>query len=141
MAGLILKLRPREQLLINGVVVENGDRKAQLRVCTEGAQILRLRDAMRPEEATTPLKRAYFAAQTAVSGDLKPGDAAAIIENALGEPEAAVSAQLRDELNALARAGDFYKAMRLIGQLIEKGPASPATSKSASASSARPAAS
>ena len=67
MAGLILKLRPHEELMINGVVVENGDRKARLRVKTDGAHILRLRDAMKPEDATTPLKRAYYIAQMARS--------------------------------------------------------------------------
>lgn len=63
MAGLILKLRPHEQLMINGVVFEYGDRKTRLRVRTEGAHVLRLRGAMRPEDATTPLKRAFSAAR------------------------------------------------------------------------------
>jgi len=30
MAGLALKLAPKERVLINGVVVENGPRRAQL---------------------------------------------------------------------------------------------------------------
>ena len=66
MSGLILKLRPNEELMINGVIVENGDKKTRLRVKTEGAHILRLKDAIRPEDATTPLKRAYYVAQMTV---------------------------------------------------------------------------
>ena len=57
-SGLVLKLRPREQLLVNGVVIENGERKTSLRIKTEGARILRLRDLISPEKATTPVKRA-----------------------------------------------------------------------------------
>ena len=57
MAGLILKLRPHEEFLINGVVVQNGDRKTRLRVKTDGAAILRLRDAIHPEEVNTPVRR------------------------------------------------------------------------------------
>lgn len=114
MAGLILKLRPHEQLLINGVVVENGERKARLRVCTDGANILRLRDAMRPEDATTPLKRAYYAAQMAVAGQLTPAQAEVLIEQALSDHKGADRAALCDEVITHAAAGEFYKAMRAI---------------------------
>ncbi|MHA1128794.1 MAG: flagellar biosynthesis repressor FlbT, partial [Alphaproteobacteria bacterium] len=37
MSGLVLKLRPAERILINGVVVENGDRRAKLNVLTPNA--------------------------------------------------------------------------------------------------------
>ena len=114
MAGLILKLRPHEQLLINGVVVENGERKARLRVCTDGANILRLRDAMRPEDATTPLKRAYYAAQMAVAGQLTPSQAQVLIEQALNDYNGAGRVALCDEILTHAAAGEFYKAMRAI---------------------------
>ncbi len=114
MAGLILKLRPHEQLLINGVVVENGERKTKLRVCTEGANILRLRDAMRPEDATTPLKRAYYAAQMAVAGELTGAQAEVLIEQALADYGAGDARALRNRVIAHAAAGEFYKAMRAI---------------------------
>ena len=54
MSGLVLKLGPRERIMINGVVIENGDRRARLNVLTPGANVLRLRDAIHPEEANTP---------------------------------------------------------------------------------------
>ena len=34
MSGLVLKLGPHERIMINGVVVENGDRRARLNVLT-----------------------------------------------------------------------------------------------------------
>ena len=57
MSGLILKLSPKERLLINGAVVENGDRRARLSILTAGANILRLRDAIHPEQVRTPVQR------------------------------------------------------------------------------------
>lgn len=117
MAGLILKLRPHEQLMINGVMVENGDRKTRIRVCTEGAHILRMRDALRPEDATTPLKRAYYAAQMAVAGELTPSQAEILIEQALADYGGGET--FLDEVIAFAAAGEFYKAMRLIREAPE----------------------
>ena len=34
MSGLVLKLRPAERVLINGVVIENGDRRSRLNILT-----------------------------------------------------------------------------------------------------------
>lgn len=119
MSGLILKLRPFEQLMINGVIAENGDRKTRLRVRSEGANILRLRDAMRPEDATTPVKRAFYAAQMAVAGALTPAQARILISQALSDYSAVDAENIRNEVDALARSGDFYKAMRFVGSLPE----------------------
>ena len=75
MSGLVLKLGPRERVLVNGAVIENGERRARLAVMTPDANILRLRDAIHPEEATTPVRRVCYAAQLVLSGDA-PADQA-----------------------------------------------------------------
>lgn len=49
MSGLILKLAPKERILLNGAVLENGDRRARLRIITPRAHILRLREALHPQ--------------------------------------------------------------------------------------------
>lgn len=69
MSGLVLKLAPKERVLINGAVIENGDRRGRLSIVTPDANILRLRDAIHPEEATTPVRRVCYAAQLVLSGD------------------------------------------------------------------------
>ncbi|MCB5409579.1 flagellar biosynthesis repressor FlbT [Pseudogemmobacter faecipullorum] len=69
MSGLVLKLGPHERLLINGVVIENGDKRTRLAVLTPNASILRLRDALHPDEATTPVRRLCYLAQLPLSGD------------------------------------------------------------------------
>ena len=69
MAGLVLKLGPKERVLINGAVIENGDRRSRLSIVSPNANILRLRDAIHPEEANTPVKRVCYAAQLVLTGD------------------------------------------------------------------------
>ncbi len=111
MAGLILKLRPYEELMINGVLVENGERNTRLRVKTEGAHILRLKDALRPEEATTPLKRAYYVAQLAVAGQISTSEAGAILTEAL---QSAPDLQCDLDLSDCVARRDFYQIMRCL---------------------------
>ena len=69
MTGLVLKLGPHERVLINGAVIENGDRRSRLAVMTPNAHILRLRDALHPEEVNTPVRRVCYIAQLVLSGD------------------------------------------------------------------------
>jgi flagellar protein FlbT len=71
MSGLVLKLGPRERVLINRAVIENGERRSRLAVVTPNANILRLRDAIHPEEATTPVRRACYATQLVLSGEFE----------------------------------------------------------------------
>ena len=75
MGGLVLKLGPKERVLINGAVIENGDKRSRLSVLTAEANILRLRDAIHPDEANTPVRRVCYAAQLVLSGDTSPEDA------------------------------------------------------------------
>ena len=75
MSGLVLKLAPKERILINGAVIENGDRRSRLSIMTPNANILRLRDAIHPDEVTTPVRRVCYIAQLVLSGDVDPGEA------------------------------------------------------------------
>ncbi len=72
MSGLVLKLRPGERVLINGVVMQNGDRRAKLNILTSDAHILRLRDAIHPDEANTPVRRVCYIAQLVLAGEAEP---------------------------------------------------------------------
>jgi len=69
MTGLVLKLRPRERIMINGVVIENGERRSSLNVLTPEANVLRLRDAIHPHEVNTPVKRVVYVAQLILAGE------------------------------------------------------------------------
>ena len=56
---LKLSLKPGERFVLNGAVVQNGDRRTTL-VLQNKASVLREKDIMQPEEARTPARRFYF---------------------------------------------------------------------------------
>ena len=56
---LKLSLKPGERFVLNGAVVQNGDRRGVL-VLQNKASVLREKDIMQPDEANTPARRIYF---------------------------------------------------------------------------------
>jgi len=123
MPGLALKLAPREQVLINGVIVENGPRRTQIVIRSEDAAILRLREALDESDVIGPATRAYYAAQKALEGEMsKPGEA-----NDIGPALDALVALFHDEarqrmVGEARRActeGNFYRAMRCLKPCVE----------------------
>lgn len=72
MSGLVLKLAPHERVLINGAVIENGEKRSKISIRTPNVNILRLKDAIHPEQANTPVGRACYIAQLILSGDADP---------------------------------------------------------------------
>jgi flagellar protein FlbT len=56
---LKLSLKPGEKFVLNGAVVQNGDRRTTL-VLQNKASVLREKDIMQVDEATTPARRIYF---------------------------------------------------------------------------------
>ncbi|HEY2033652.1 MAG TPA: flagellar biosynthesis repressor FlbT [Rhizomicrobium sp.] len=56
---LKLSLKPGEKFVLNGAVLANGDKRTSL-VLQNKACVLREKDIMQPEAATTPARRIYF---------------------------------------------------------------------------------
>ena len=56
---LKLSLKPGEKFVLNGAVVQNGDRRGVL-ILQNKASVLREKDIMQAEEVTTPARRIYF---------------------------------------------------------------------------------
>ena len=56
---LKLSLKPSEKFVLNGAVVQNGDRRGTL-ILQNKASVLREKDIMQAEEANTPARRIYF---------------------------------------------------------------------------------
>ncbi|MBL4618299.1 MAG: flagellar biosynthesis repressor FlbT, partial [Robiginitomaculum sp.] len=56
---LKLSLKPGEKFVLNGAVVQNGERRANL-ILQNQASVLREKDIMQEAEANTPAKRVYF---------------------------------------------------------------------------------
>jgi flagellar protein FlbT len=56
---LKLSLKPGEKFVLNGAVVQNGDRRGVL-ILQNKASVLREKDIMQVEEVNTPARRVYF---------------------------------------------------------------------------------
>ncbi len=124
MAGLVLKLGPKERILINGAVIENGDRRCRLAIVTPGANILRLRDALHPDEANTPVRRVCYAAQLVLSGDSDPDRAKLPLLRRIEELSQVFTdpdsrASLAEATQALIEA-NHYKCLKALRTLLPR---------------------
>ena len=122
MSGLVLKLNPRERVLVNGAVIENGDRRSKLSILTPNANILRLRDAIRPDEVNTPVRRVCYIAQLVLSGDAEEDEATRQLTRGIDQLRQALldedsHLQLRAALTAVGN-GDFYRALKCLRALL-----------------------
>lgn len=124
MTGLVLKLGPRERILINGAVIENGDRRSRLNIVTPNANILRLRDALHPEEVTTPVRRVCYIAQLVLSGDVTPDDAMRQLNRGIEQlSQVLTDADSRDRLGAATsacREQNFYQCLKALRGLLPR---------------------
>tara|TARA_R110002167_G_scaffold366440_1_gene597052 strand:+ start:44785 stop:45189 length:405 start_codon:yes stop_codon:yes gene_type:complete len=124
MSGLVLKLNPKERVLVNGAVIENGDRRSRLSILTPNANILRLRDAIRPDEVNTPVRRVCYIAQLVLSGDVKEDDARFQILLGIEQLSQALrdddSRQLLDAATHSAQENDFYRVLKNLRTLLPR---------------------
>jgi flagellar biosynthesis repressor protein FlbT len=124
MSGLVLKLAPHERVLVNGAVIENGEKRSRLAILTPNANILRLRDAIHPEEVNTPVRRVCYIAQLVLSGDAKPEEAK--IQMMLGVEQLSLALTDHDSRNMLAAATEalldeqFYQALKSLRTLLPR---------------------
>jgi flagellar protein FlbT len=124
MTGLVLKLAPGERVLINGAVIENGDRRTRVAILTPRANILRLRDAIHPEQVNTPVRRVCYIAQLVLSGDADPAQARQQLlrgieqlSQVLRDTDSRQSLSLATEA---AAADNFYMALKNLRALLPR---------------------
>lgn len=124
MSGLVLKLGPKERVLINGAVIENGDRRSRLSVVTPNANILRLRDAIHPEEVNTPVRRVCYIAQLVLSGDADVETAKLQLLRGIEQlSQVLTDADSRRQLGTATEAvleQQFYQALRALRVLLPR---------------------
>ncbi|MGI9388683.1 MAG: flagellar biosynthesis repressor FlbT [Boseongicola sp.] len=124
MSGLVLKLAPKERVLINGAVIENGDRRTRLSIKTPNANILRLRDAIHPEDAKTPVRRVCYVAQLVLSGDADEIDAQSQLVKGIEQLSQVFldpdSRQLLQQATEAVLGGQYYQAMKALRALLPR---------------------
>lgn len=124
MSGLVLKLGPKERILINGAVIENGDRRTRMSILTPNANILRLKDAIHPHDAKTPVRRVCYIAQLILSGDANPNEAKAQLLGGVEQlsqvfRDAESRAVLGEATTAITN-DRYYQAMKALRLLIPR---------------------
>jgi flagellar biosynthesis repressor protein FlbT len=124
MTGLVLKLGPHERVLINGAVIENGDRRSRLAVMTPNAHILRLRDAIHPEEVNTPVRRVCYIAQMVLSGDADVETARLQLLRGVEQLSQVLtdhdSRTLLTQSTEAVLSGQFYQALKALRSLLPR---------------------
>ena len=118
---LKLSLKPSERFVVNGAVLQNGDRRAVL-LLQNKASILREKDIIQPEDANTPARRIYFPIMMMY---LDPAEANKFYDEfvlRLNEFMGAIrSTDVLKECVSLSRevmAEDYYKALTRCRKLL-----------------------
>lgn len=124
MTGLVIRLAPHERVLLNGAVIENGDRRTSLSIKTPNAYVLRLRDAIHPEQANTPVKRTCYLAQLILSGDSQADDmitplirAIEQLSQVFTDPD---SRELLHDASETALKGEYYQTLKFLRRLLPR---------------------
>jgi flagellar protein FlbT len=124
MSGLVLKLGPRERVMINGVVMENGDRRSRINILTPDANVLRLRDAIHPHEANTPVRRVVYVAQLVLVGEADAAEGRRQLLRGIEQlSQVFTDAESRGHLAAATAAvteNRFYPAMKALRNLLPR---------------------
>ncbi|MES2913564.1 MAG: flagellar biosynthesis repressor FlbT [Pseudomonadota bacterium] len=124
MTGLVLKLGPHERVLINGAVIENGDKRSRLAIMTPNANILRLRDAIHPEAVNTPVRRVCYIAQLVLTGDADAEEAKLQLLRGIEQlSQVLTDYDSRTQLTVASRAvmeNQHYQALKSLRSLLPR---------------------
>ncbi len=118
---LTINLKPGEKLILNGVVLQNAHHAAKLIVHNEAA-LLREKDIISEEAATTPARRIYFTIQCLYLFPAKSTLYLPIIHGFLREFAAAAPSALAllQKIEQEIADGQLYPALKSARQLIAK---------------------
>lgn len=118
---LTINLKPHERLILNGVVIENSGPAAKILVHNNAA-LMREKDILTEEQATTPARRIYFSIQCQYLFPGKSDVFLPIIDKFLREFEQAApsTAALIAEIRQFVSDAQFYRALKSAKQLITR---------------------
>ena len=124
MTGLVIRLAPHERVLLNGAVIENGDRRTSLSIRTPNANVLRLKDAIHPEQANTPVKRTCYLVQLVLSGDSHPQEVKAPLLRSIEQLSQVFtdldSRRILDLASQNVIDGEHYQALKALRLLLPR---------------------
>ncbi|MBN8646867.1 MAG: flagellar biosynthesis repressor FlbT [Caulobacterales bacterium] len=119
---LKLSLKPGEKVVLNGAVIQNGDRRTTL-LLQNKASVLREKDIMQLEDVNTPARRIYFPVMMMYLEGSDTPDVYNEFALRMTEFMSAVrNASVLEECVAISRdvmSGDYYKALSRCRKLMD----------------------
>jgi len=119
---LKLSLKPGEKFVLNGAVVQNGDRRGVLMLQNK-ASVLREKDIMQAEQANTPARRVYVPVMMMYLSELEAPQLQPEFTTRLNEFISVIRnpAILADclTISRYVVSKDYYKALMLCRKLID----------------------
>jgi flagellar protein FlbT len=119
---LKLSLKPGEKFVLNGAVVQNGDRRGVLMLQNK-ASVLREKDIMQAEQANTPARRVYFPVMMMYLNELEAQQVFPEFTTRLNEFMSVIrNPKILADCLSISRcvmSKDYYKALMLCRKLIE----------------------
>ena len=118
---LAINLKPNERLIVNGVVIQNSGTAAKLLIHNTAA-VLREKDIITEEGASTPARRIYFAIQCKYLFPAKDAAYLPLIYQFIQEFESAApsTVAITREIRAHVDEGALYHALKSAKQLITR---------------------
>lgn len=119
---LKLSLKPGEKFVLNGAVLTNGDKRASL-IIQNRACLLREKDIMQPETATTPVRRIYLPIMMMYldheASDQYYNDFALRLTEFMGAIRNRDAMAVCVEISRHVMNGQYYKALMLCKKLFD----------------------
>lgn len=123
MSGLVLSLKAHEKFLVNGALVQNGEKRSQIHLPDSSVNVLRLSDCLHPDTINTPVRRAYYIAQVILSGDAKADAAKLELVSALSVLETVFAntdaAKQIAKASAAAAMDRYYSVLCCLKRVFE----------------------
>jgi flagellar protein FlbT len=120
--GLHLKVRPGEKLIVNGCLIQNGDRSSKIQI-ENRADVLRGSEILEGERCQTPVLRIQYQIQVAlVSPDHRAVLVPEILDR-LDEVSGIMSESVRLNIartRGLVELGEFYAAFKKLTLVVER---------------------
>ena len=118
--ALKITLKPNEKMIVGGAVVTNGNSKNTDLIIENNVPVLRQKDILSEQDATSPCRRIYFIIQLMYIDEENLIEHQSIYWKLIRELLDTVPRLTKhiDQINENILGGNFYRALKLAGELI-----------------------
>jgi flagellar protein FlbT len=119
--ALKITLKPNEKMIVGGAVVTNGNSKNTDLIIENNVPVLRQKDILSEQDATSPCRRIYFIIQLMYIDEENLIEHQSIYWKLIRELLDTVPRLTKhiDQINENILGANFYRALKLAGKLID----------------------